>query len=300
MAQKQYNIIASEDGMRIDYYVAIRCQSLSRNHVKRLLSQGLITVNTGPVKASYKVKNGDNINIVIPQEKNPNLLKAWNISLSIVYEDKDIIVVDKPAGIPTHPSPGHPDSTLVNAILGHTIDLAEATAGRPGIVHRLDKDTSGLLVIAKNRRALTNIAEQFKHQTIHKVYTVLVKGYLRPDKGTIDAPIGRNPFNRKRMAVLSSGRQAVTHYCVLKHINDFTLLEATIKTGRTHQIRVHFSAIGFPVVGDSTYGYKVDFLKRQFVHAQKLGFDLPSNGKYVEFSSSLPPDLQLTLKHLSK
>jgi 23S rRNA pseudouridine1911/1915/1917 synthase len=221
------------------------------------------------------------------------------IPLSAIYEDQDVVVIDKPAGLTVHPAPGHPSHTLVNAILAHCPGLTTSNdVVRPGIVHRLDKDTSGLIVIAKNDSAREYLAAQFKGHTVNKRYLVLVKGRLSPEQGIIEAPIGRDPHHRRRMAVVGSGKQASTQYQVRRYFDNYTLLEVSPVTGRTHQIRVHLSAIGCPVVGDLTYGVKSAHLQRQFVHAYHLGFRLPSTKQYQEFSSPLPADLKQALEHV--
>jgi 23S rRNA pseudouridine1911/1915/1917 synthase len=216
----------------------------------------------------------------------------------MVYEDNDLLVVDKPAGLTVYPAPGHPVNTLVNALISRLPELPGSSL-RPGIVHRLDKDTSGLIVVAKNSQAQQNLINQFKTRSVKKTYMVLVKGHLEPEHGIIEAAIGRDPRNRKRMAVVAGGREARTQYTVVKYIGDYTLLEVKPETGRTHQIRVHLSAIGFPVVGDKVYGVKSPYLSRQFLHASRLGFRLPSTGEYVEFTSDLPPDLAQALKEIA-
>jgi len=227
-------------------------------------------------------------------------------ALTIIYEDTDIIVIDKPAGVVVHPSPGHPSHTLVNALLAHCPSLASSNdMMRPGIVHRLDKDTSGLMVIAKNDYVRQFLVNQFKGHAVTKNYLVLVEGRLSPEQGMIETPIGRDPYNRKRMAVIEAGKEASTEYKVKKYLNDYTLLEVTPRTGRTHQIRVHLSAIGYPVVGDLVYGTKrrhdalASCVKRQFIHAYRLGFRLPSNNEYQEFTCPLPADLKQALQVLA-
>jgi len=207
--------------------------------------------------------------------------------------------VDKPPGLAVHPAPGHPSHTLVNAVLGYLPALAGGDESlRPGIVHRLDKDTSGLIIVAKNRPAHENLSDQFKSRSVSKSYIVLVKGKLVPENGIIEAAIGRDPRNRQRMAVVAGGREARTEYRVLKYIGGFSLLEIRPETGRTHQIRVHLAAIGFPVVGDAAYGVTSPHLSRQFLHASRIGFNLPSTGQHVEFTSPLPPDLEKALKEI--
>jgi 23S rRNA pseudouridine1911/1915/1917 synthase len=208
--------------------------------------------------------------------------------------------VDKPAGLTVHPAPGHPAHTLVNAILAHFPHLADiGDSLRPGVVHRLDKDTSGVMLVAKNQVAQANLSKQFKSHSVTKAYLALVKGKLEPESGIIEADIGRDPKNRKKMAVVAEGREARTEYRVIKYIGGYTLLEIMPETGRTHQIRVHLAAIGFPVVGDKVYGVKSKYLTRQFLHACRLGFKLPSSGEYMEFESDLPPDLEQALEAIS-
>ena len=296
--EKVLSFIADKTGTRLDRFVSEKLPELSRTLAKKLITDGYITVNDQVVKASYKLNSGDRLTIRIPPPM-PSCLTAENIPLNIIYEDKDLLVVDKPAGMTVHPAPGHPGHTLVNAILAYFPDLP--TSGdlmRPGIVHRLDRDTSGLMLVAKNSVALNNLANQFKARAVVKVYLVLVRGHLSPESGFIDAPIGRDLRNRKRMAVVAEGREARTEYRVIKYVGDCTLLEVRLETGRTHQIRVHLSAIGYPVVGDKTYGVKSALLSRQFVHACRLGFKLPSTGEYVEFESELPTDLEQALKNI--
>ncbi len=295
---KVYNFIADKSGIRLDKYVSEKCSELSRTRAQKLIADGYITVNDGTAKASVKLNVDDRVDIIIPPTA-PSPLSPEAIPLNIIYEDDDLLVVDKPAGLTVHPAPGHPDHTLVNAILSHFPRLADISESlRPGIVHRLDKDTSGVMLVAKNSVAQTNLVDQFKNRSVMKVYLALVKGHLTPEEGVIEAPIGRDSGNRKRMAVVTRGRESRTRYHVVKYMGDYTLLEVKPETGRTHQIRVHLAAIGSPVVGDAVYGVKSDFLARQFLHACRLGFKLPSTGEYVEFKSQLPPDLAQALKDI--
>lgn len=297
---KVYSFIADKAGVRLDKYVVEECSELSRTHAQKLIAGGYITVDDRVAKVGLKLNIGDRVNIIIPPTA-PTPLLPEAIPLDIIYEDDDLLVVDKPAGLTIHPAPGHPSHTLVNAILSHLPSLAETSDSlRPGIVHRLDKDASGIMVVAKNNPAQLNLISQFKARSVVKAYMVLVKGHLTPESGLIEAPIGRDPRNRKRMAVVAEaeGREARTRYNVVKYIGNYTLLEVRTETGRTHQIRVHLSAIGYPVVGDSVYGVKSAFLSRQFLHACRLGFKLPSTGEYVEFTSELPPDLAQALKDI--
>ena len=295
---KVCGFVANEPGIRLDKYVSENCPELSRTRTQRLIADGLITVNNRIVKTGYKLDIGDRVSVVIPPIP-PSPLSPEPIPLDIVYEDNDLLVVDKPAGLTVYPAPGHRSHTLINAILSHFPELPGSSL-RPGIVHRLDKDTSGLIVVAKNSTAQLNLINQFKIRSVFKDYLVLVKGHLTPEYGIIEAAIGRNPHDRKRMAVVARGREARTQYHVIKYIDNYTLLEVKPETGRTHQIRVHLSAIGYPVVGDATYGMKSPHLLRQFLHASRLGFRLPSTGEYVELKSELPLDLQQALKDISQ
>ena len=279
---REYSFIVASQGIRLDRCVAENCPELTRSQAHRLIADGLVKVNDAVAKAGLKLSNGDRVTVAIPPPLS-DLLKPETIPFDILYEDDDMLVIDKPAGLPVHPAPGHPDHTLVNAILAY-----------------LDMDTSGVMLVARNRTAQANLVEQFKTHSVVKLYLVLVKGHLSPERGVIEAPIGRDPRNRKRMAVVAEGmgRSARTRYQVLKYSGDYSLLEVTMETGRTHQIRVHLAAIGHPVVGDTTYGAKSAFLSRQFVHASRLGFRLPSTGRYVEFETALPSDLEQALKDI--
>jgi 23S rRNA pseudouridine1911/1915/1917 synthase len=296
---REFSFVADTSGIRLDKFVGERCPELSRTHAQKLIAAGDITVNGRAARSSLKLNTGDRVAIVIPPEP-PSPLAPEAIPLDIIYEDNDLLVVDKPAGLAVHPAPGHPGHTLVNAVLSYLPGLAEdADSVRPGIVHRLDKDTSGLILVAKNRVAQANLSEQFRARTVSKVYLVLVRGRLTPASGIIQAAIGRDPRHRQRMAVVARGREARTEYRVVRYLRDYTLLEIKPATGRTHQIMVHLAAIGFPVVGDATYGVKSPYLSRQFIHACKLGFRLPSTGEYVEFESPLPPDLERAIREIA-
>jgi 23S rRNA pseudouridine1911/1915/1917 synthase len=288
-----------EAGERLDKYVSQVCPDLSRSQAQKLIEDGLIQVNGQAAKSSYKLAAGDAVEVSFPPPHPPKHRSAESIPLKILYEDKDLLVIDKPAGMTVHPAPGNRQHTLVNAVLGHLPDLEAGEASRPGIVHRLDKDTSGLILVAKNNLVHTRLAEQFKNRSVNKVYQALVRGHLTPKEGIIEAKIGRNPRDRKSMAVVERGREARTEYKVLKYPGKYTLLEVRPKTGRTHQIRVHLAAIGFPVVGDISYGGRSDLLGRQFLHAHKLGFRLPSSGEWKEFISPLPSDLLETLEKIA-
>lgn len=291
-------LITNRSGVRLDKYVAEECFELSRSYIQKLIGNGHVTVNNCVAKGRLKLNVGDRIVVVIPPPC-PSTPLPEEIPLTIVYEDNDLLVVDKPAGLTVHPAPGHSSHTLVNAVLAHCPGLEINGSVRPGIVHRLDKNTSGLIIVAKNDAAHRNLSDQIKTRSVIKRYMVLVEGCLSPDSGIIDAPIDRDPSHRKRMAVVSEGREAFTQYQVIKHMGNYTFLDVTIKTGRTHQIRVHLSAIGFPVVGDEVYGRKSPILNRQFVHACYLGFRLPSGGAYIELHSDLPVDLREALESIS-
>jgi 23S rRNA pseudouridine1911/1915/1917 synthase len=296
--EKKHSFAVSEAGSRLDACVAGALPEISRTYAQRLIAEGLITVNGQAAKAGRKLAPGDIVSVTVPPPQ-PCELAAEDIPLNIVYEDKDLLVVDKPAGLTVHPAPGNPCHTLVNALLFRFPELAGEDALRPGIVHRLDKDTSGLIIVARNRAAHNRLAAQFKSRAVTKAYLALVNGHISPEKGVIDAPIGRDPKRRQRMAVTGSGRPARTEYSVIKYIGNYTLVEARPRTGRTHQIRVHLASIGHPVAGDATYGAKSTLLGRQFLHAYRLGFRLPSDDRYVEFESPLPPDLQRALDLIS-
>ncbi len=295
---KRYRFTVDKPATRLDKFVGEKCLELSRTQAQKLIAEGHITVNSREAKSSLRLEVGDKIEIVIPPTP-PSPLSPQAITLNILYEDDDLLVVDKPAGLTVHPAPGHPDHTLVNAILAHFPCLADISDSlRPGIVHRLDKDTSGVMLVAKNRAAYANLVNQFKVRSVVKAYLVLVKGQLTPERGIIEAAMGRDPRNRKRMAVVTEGREARTQYQVIKYIGGYTLLEVILETGRTHQIRVHLSAIGYPVAGDAVYGVKSPHLSRQFLHACRLGFKLPSTGEYIEFTSELPSDLEKALEKI--
>jgi 23S rRNA pseudouridine1911/1915/1917 synthase len=293
----QFN--SPDPDIRLDKYLTQALPQFSRAYLQKLIEQGHVLVNEQITKASQRLDKADRITVELPPL--PTRPSAEPMPLTIVYEDEDILVVDKPAGLTVHPAPGHPSHTLVNAILAHCPGLTMNNEPmRPGIVHRLDKDTSGLIVIAKNDFAREYLTAQFKSRTVTKRYLVLVKGRLSPEQGIIEAPIGRDPHRRQRMAIIEAGKEATTQYKVRKYFDTYTLVEVTPLTGRTHQIRMHLSAIGYPVVGDPTYGIKSTYLNRQFIHAYRLGFRLPSTKKYQEFTSPLPMDLEQALEHLAR
>ncbi len=285
-------------GVRLDKYIASVIPTFSRARIQKLISEKNILVNEHVAKASQKLSGSDTISVNLPPPFTPHHA-AEAITLSIIYQDNDVLVIDKPAGMVIHPSPGHPSATLVNALLSCCPGISTSSdSARPGIVHRLDKDTSGLIVCVKNDPAKQHLANQFKSHTVQKEYLALVKGKLQPEQGTIKSFIGRDPDNRKRMAVVEEGKEAVTEYRVIKYLDNLSLLEVNLRTGRTHQIRVHLTAIGHPVIGDTIYGVKSPYIGRQFLHAHRLGFRLPSTGVYREFVSQLPPDLEHCLNLL--
>ncbi len=298
--ERAKQLVAESSGERLDRFVAARQPEFSRSFIQRLIEEGWITVNARLVRPALKLKTGDLIVVTEPPPA-PSPLTPEHIPLAVHYEDGDIIVVNKPPGMTTHPAPGARSGTLVNALLGLLPALADSdNPERPGIVHRLDKDTSGLIVVAKNRKALEALAGQFKSRRVKKVYLALVKGHVKPDRGLIDAPIGRDPAHRQKMAVISSGRPAQTAYRVKRYLPGYTLLELRPETGRTHQIRVHLAEIGYPIVGDATYGAKSELVPRQFLHAYKLTFRLPSSGEQMTFTTRLPDDLKAALEKITK
>jgi 23S rRNA pseudouridine1911/1915/1917 synthase len=286
-------------GARLDRYVADQLPDLSRGTVQSLIESGQVRVDGQQRKPKFRMTPGEVVSVEIPPPQ-VDEIQPDPIPLAIVYEDQDVIVVDKPAGMVVHPAPGHPRGTLANALLAHVPGISVGGSQRPGIVHRLDKDTSGLIVAAKTDRGRTALVNQWESRSVEKTYLALVSGFIEDEEATIDAPIGRDPKNRQRMAVVRSGRAAVTHFRVVERFADATLLEVSIETGRTHQIRVHFAFIGHPIVGDHVYG-KSRFTNphetRQFLHASALGFRLP-DGEALRLEAPLPQDLQSVLEEL--
>ena len=290
---------ARDPGQRLDRFLADLCEDLSRSRIKRLIAQGGVRVDGRTSDAGYRLKPGQLVELSVP-EPVPTHMLAQDMPLAIVFEDEWLIVVDKPAGMPVHPGPGHPDSTLVNAVLGLRPQV-EGVGGvmRPGLVHRLDKDSSGLLVLAKTDAAHAALSGQMKARQFAKGYLALVHGALSPPEAVIDAPIGRDPTNRKRMAVAAAGKSAVTVYSTESSYPKHTLARVTPETGRTHQIRVHFASIGYPLVGDGLYGRPDPDLPRHFLHADRIGFRHPISDKPLEFRSGLPDELQRFVDSLS-
>lgn len=279
------------DNIRLDSYISSKDESLSRATIQRLLEEDNITVNGEKKKSSYKVKQGDIIKIIIPEVKESGLV-AQDIPLEVVYEDGDIIVVNKPKGMVVHPANGNPDGTLVNAIMNICKESLSGIGGeiRPGIVHRLDKNTSGLLIVAKNDEAHIKMSEQIKNRQVKKIYIALVRGIIQEDEATINMPIARSKKDRKKMAVDKDGKEAITHFKVLKRYDNYTFLEIKIDTGRTHQIRVHMSQIGHPVVGDDVYSNgKNEFgVEGQMLHARSLDFKHPISGENIHLEAEIP------------
>ena len=293
--------LVKESGKRLDAYIASINEEITRTTAQRLIEKGNILVDNKKQKVSYKVSEGDVITI---EEEQPQEieLKAQDIPVEIIYEDNDIIVVNKPKGMVVHPANGNPDGTLVNAIMAICKDSLSGIGGeiRPGIVHRLDKDTSGLLIIAKNDKAHVNMSEQIKNHEVKKTYIALVRGIIKENEATIDMPIGRSTSDRKKMAINKNGKNAVTHIKVLERFDKYTLLEVNIETGRTHQIRVHLSHIGYPIIGDYTYSNgKNEFgIEGQCLHAKKLEFKHPITGKEMKLEAELPEYFQKIIQNL--
>lgn len=289
------------DSKRIDAYLSEKLEDTSRVAIQRLVTNGKVLVNGKTVKASYKVQAGDKIEVEeeVPVEIS---LKAQEIPLDIIYEDKDIIVVNKPKGMVVHPANGNPDGTLVNAIMAICKDSLSGIGGeiRPGIVHRLDKDTSGIIIIAKNDKAHINLSEQIKEHTVKKTYIALVRGLVKENEATINMPIGRSEKDRKKMAVTKKGKEAITHFKVLERYDKYTLLQVNIETGRTHQIRVHLSQIGYPIVGDEVYsnGKNEWNVKGQCLHAKSLEFIHPVTGEKMYLEAELPQYFKNILEDL--
>ena len=304
MEEFTYKIPPEEEDERIDKWIHNTLQSLSRSYNQKLIKEERLFVNDKPQKASYRIKEDDEIRFQIPEAAKPDIT-AEEIPLSILYEDEDILIVDKPKGMVVHPAPGHYSATLVNAVMFHCKENLSGIGGlmRPGIVHRIDKDTTGSLIICKNDAAHKHISEQLKAHTITRKYRAIVHGRLNEEEGRIDAPIGRDIKDRKKMAVNEkNGKEAVTHYKVLQHFREYTYIECSLETGRTHQIRVHMAHIGHPLLGDPLYsGYKTRFqLEGQTLHAMTLGVIHPTSGEYLEVEAPLPDYFVHLLEILEK
>ena len=294
-------VTEENNGERIDKYLATVIEGKTRSFIQGLIEDKVVTVNGKIIKSNYKVKDNDEIQVVLPEPIELDV-KAENIDLNIVYEDSDIIVVNKPKNMVVHPAPGNYTGTLVNGLLYHCKDLSGINGViRPGIVHRIDKDTTGILVVAKNDEAHNSLAKQFKDHSIKREYYALVEGRFSKESGTIDKPLGRNKKDRLKMDIVEDGRRAVTHYEVLEQYDKgVSLIKCTLETGRTHQIRVHMASIGHPLLGDQIYGFKKQKFKieGQALHAKTLGFIHPSTGEYIEFTSDLPEYFKELIKKL--
>ena len=302
----QYEVTEEEDGLRLDQYIAGRCMDLSRSYIQKLIKESRVTINKNiQTKTKTAVQESDIVNVSLPDPKELEI-KPQDIQLDILYEDNDVLVVNKPKGMVVHPAPGHYEDTLVNAVLYHCRDNLSGINGvlRPGIVHRIDKDTTGALIVCKNDKAHQKIADQLRAHTITRSYRAIVYNNFSEDEGMINAPIGRHPTNRKkRMVTEKNSKEAITHYKVLDHLNHkFNYIECRLETGRTHQIRVHMSHIGHPLLGDEVYGpvnSKFKNLQGQTLHAATIGFIHPTTEEYMEFSAPLPDYFEKLLKTLA-
>lgn len=296
----EYLVSQEEVGERIDRFLTEQDEDWTRSQVQKWIKEDRVSVNETPIKANYKLQLGDQISLKIPPPMELEI-EAEDISLNIVYEDQDVIVIDKPRGLVVHPAPGHYSGTIVNGLLYHCKDLSGINGIlRPGIVHRIDKDTSGLLMVAKNDKAHLSLAKQLQEHTVERRYIALVNGLFPHEMGTIDAPIGRDSQDRKKMSVtFENSKHAVTHFVVLEAFKQHSLVECKLETGRTHQIRVHMQYIGHPIVGDPKYG-KGDRLglEGQALHAGVLGFEHPRTGEYLSFTSPIPEDMEFVLQNL--
>ena len=300
--RQKYLVPEEQEDVRIDRYLAESCESLSRSYIQKLLKNGEVLVDGKAVKASYRVCPGDQVLVDIPEAVQPEI-QAQDMELDILYEDSDVILVNKPKGMVVHPAAGHLNDTLVNGLMAHCRDQLSGINGvmRPGIVHRIDMDTTGVLIACKNDFAHNQIAAQLKEHSITRKYLAVVHGVIKEDEGTVDASIGRHPVERKKMSVNEkNGRHAVTHYRVLRRFSGYTYIECQLETGRTHQIRVHMASIGHPLVGDEVYGpRKCPFsLQGQTLHAAVLGFIHPRTGEYLEFWAPMPEYFEKLLKKL--
>lgn len=302
---KECFIVENQEGERIDRYLSDTFEDRSRSYIQKLIKDDLVIVNQKPVKASYRLLLGDQVEITLPEVKEPDIVPE-NIPLDILYEDADVIIVNKPKQMVVHPSFGHYSGTLVNALMYHCGRGLSGINGmmRPGIVHRIDMDTTGSLVVCKNDMAHQSLAEQLKEHTIRRVYVAIVHGNVKEDDGTVDIPIGRHPIERKKMSThTKSGKRAVTHYRVLRRFGEYTYIQCILETGRTHQIRVHMAHIGHPLLGDEVYGPRrcpFSGLQGQTLHARTLGFIHPGTGEYLEVDAPLPKYFLGLLDRLGK
>ena len=296
MNATEHNILVYGGEIRLDQFLAQQDIGLTRSRLRQLIDSGDVLVNGAAVKPAHRVRPGDLVLVSVPPPR-PSVAVPQDIPLTVVYQDADLVVIDKPAGLAAHPGPGHPDQTLVNGLLALCPDI-QGIGGeiRPGIVHRLDKDTSGLMIAAKTESAHHGLSQQIKDRLVHKGYLALVEGAPSPETGVIDAPIGRDPRRRTRMAVTAGGRESRTGYRLLETAGRYSLLELQLHTGRTHQARVHLAWLGHPIFGDAVYGKRSPLLSRHFLHAHRLAFAHPATGEPLEFRSPLPPDLEAALE----
>jgi len=301
MEKREITFTVEKGGLRLDKVIRDRVPDLSRTQAQRLIATNAATVGGDSHKPAYRVKLGDRVTVVLPEEKELEVLPE-PIPLDVIYEDAHLLLVNKPSGMVVHPAPGHPDGTLVNALLAHCPQIAGVgPSDRAGIVHRLDKGTSGLLIVAKNKTVLDALQKQFKQREVAKTYLSLVEGRVQPPEGIVEVPVGRDEHHRQKMAALRSGKYARTRYRVVESFADHTLLEAYPHTGRTHQVRVHLAWLGYPVVGDTVYGRRHQPLlqNRHFLHALRLCFTHPDTGKEAEFEAPLPVELTAVIEYLS-
>lgn len=297
-----YNIDTCDKGTRIDKFLSEKFEGKSRSYIQGLIEEESILVNNKKVKSNYKLKENDEIKVFMKEPKELEV-EAENIPIDIIYEDSDVIVVNKAKGMVVHPAPGNYNGTLVNALLYHCTDLSSINGViRPGIVHRIDKDTTGILVIAKNDEAHNKLSDQLKEHSMKREYYALVEGRIKANSGTIDKPLARSKKDRLKIAIVEGGKRAVTHYEVIERFKNTTLVKCVLETGRTHQIRVHMSSIGYPLVGDPVYGFKKGKFKceGQMLHAKTLGFIHPRTNEYVEFTSELPENFKVLIENLRK
>lgn len=302
MNEVVFEILPEMAEERIDKCISSYMEDLSRSYIQKVIKEGHVFVNDTVVRANYRVKVDDQVKFVIPDSIEPDI-PAQDIPLDILYEDKDILIINKPKDMVVHPAPGHYEGTLVNAIMYHCKDSLSGINGvmRPGIVHRIDKDTTGSIIVCKNDEAHNAIAEQLRTHDITRIYRAVVYGNVKDEQGTVDAPIGRHPGDRKKMAVNEkNGKRAVTHYTVLERFGQYTYIECRLETGRTHQIRVHMASIGHPLLGDTVYSGRKPpcHLEGQVLHAMTIGFVHPGSGDYVEFETPLPDYFEKLLDRL--
>jgi len=294
----------ADENIRIDRFIASHLEGVTRSHIQKLIDDGFVLVDGKIVKSNYKLKNGQNIEVTVPKAKQLDI-KAEDIKLDIVYEDEHMLVVNKPQNMVVHPAAGNYEGTLVNALMHHCGDSLSGINGviRPGIVHRIDKDTSGLLLVAKDDETHIGLSEQIKEHSLTRKYIAIVHGNFKNDEGTVDAPIGRHPTDRKKMCITEkNSKNAVTHYKVLQRFMEYTLVECKLETGRTHQIRVHMASLGHPVMGDKTYGVKKEKynLTGQLLHAKIVGFVHPITKEYMEFETEIPERFKKFLNRAEK